>query len=85
MVKSLSYTCRRTTSGSNTEKLGLSHSLLLKKPFYFVISDSVEDLMEDTHELGGTTVAVDRASPKEDDPPVRDKVSLLRFRLGQER
>lgn len=25
--------------------------------------------MEDTHHLGGTTVAVDRATPKEDDPP----------------
>ena len=27
--------------------------------------------MEDTHDLGGTTVAVDRATPKEDDPPPR--------------
>ena len=27
--------------------------------------------MEETHELGGTTVAVDRATPKEDDPPPR--------------
>nr|VDD47801.1 unnamed protein product [Brassica oleracea] len=32
----------------------------------FATSDSVEDLMEDTHHLGGTTVAVDRATPKED-------------------
>ncbi|KAL0660456.1 hypothetical protein Bca4012_081041 [Brassica carinata] len=37
----------------------------------FATSDSVEDLMEDTHDLGGTTVAVDRATPKEDDPPPR--------------
>lgn len=27
--------------------------------------------MEDTHDLGGTTVAVDRATPKEDDHPPR--------------
>ncbi|KDO79203.1 hypothetical protein CISIN_1g026534mg [Citrus sinensis] len=29
--------------------------------------DSVENLMVDTHELGGSTVVVDRATPKEDD------------------
>ncbi|CAL9228219.1 unnamed protein product [Arabidopsis halleri] len=37
----------------------------------FSSADSVEDLMEDTHDLGGTTVAVDRATPKEDDHPPR--------------
>lgn len=35
----------------------------------FATSDSVEELMEDTHDLGGTTVAVDRATPKDDDHP----------------
>ncbi|GAA0156720.1 hypothetical protein LIER_38329 [Lithospermum erythrorhizon] len=33
----------------------------------FVNSDSVDDLMAETHELGGSTVVVDRATPKEDD------------------
>ncbi|XP_023633944.1 RNA-binding protein Musashi homolog 2 isoform X2 [Capsella rubella] len=37
----------------------------------FSSADSVEDLMEHTHDLGGTTVAVDRATPKEDDHPPR--------------
>ncbi|XP_010531242.1 PREDICTED: RNA-binding protein Musashi homolog 2 [Tarenaya hassleriana] len=33
----------------------------------FASADAVEDLMNDTHELGGSTVAVDRATPKEED------------------
>ncbi|KAM1529501.1 hypothetical protein ACFX1Z_018702 [Malus domestica] len=33
----------------------------------FENADSVEDLMADTHELGGSNVVVDRATPKEDD------------------
>ncbi|XP_038877270.1 RNA-binding protein Musashi homolog 1 [Benincasa hispida] len=33
----------------------------------FASSDSVENLMADTHELGGSTVVVDRATPKDDD------------------
>ncbi|KAL2906290.1 Heterogeneous nuclear ribonucleoprotein A1-like 2, partial [Bienertia sinuspersici] len=33
----------------------------------FGTSDSVDNLMNDTHELGGSTVVVDRATPKEDD------------------
>ncbi|KAH9711902.1 hypothetical protein KPL71_019895 [Citrus sinensis] len=33
----------------------------------FASADSVENLMVDTHELGGSTVVVDRATPKEDD------------------
>ncbi|XWS41907.1 hypothetical protein CRYUN_Cryun17cG0122500 [Craigia yunnanensis] len=33
----------------------------------FASADSVENLMADTHELGGSTVVVDRATPKEDD------------------
>lgn len=33
----------------------------------FVSTDAVEDLMSDTHELGGSTVVVDRATPKDDD------------------
>lgn len=33
----------------------------------FENADSVENLMADTHELGGSTVVVDRATPKEDD------------------
>lgn len=28
------------------------------------IADSVENLMADTHDLGGSTVVVDRATPK---------------------
>lgn len=28
------------------------------------LADSVENLMADTHELGGSTVVVDRATPK---------------------
>lgn len=35
--------------------------------------------MEDTHDLGGTTVAVDRATPKEDDPPPRPPPSAARI------
>ncbi|XP_022775197.1 RNA-binding protein Musashi homolog 1 isoform X3 [Durio zibethinus] len=34
---------------------------------HFEEYDSVENLMADTHELGGSTVVVDRATPKEDD------------------
>ncbi|XP_039020593.1 heterogeneous nuclear ribonucleoprotein 1-like isoform X2 [Hibiscus syriacus] len=39
----------------------------------FASAGSVENLMADTHELGGATVIVDRATPKEDDfkPTVR--------------
>ncbi|KAM7252472.1 hypothetical protein ACFE04_024355 [Oxalis oulophora] len=33
----------------------------------FSSADSVESLMADTHELGGSAVVVDRATPKEDD------------------
>ncbi|XP_073039504.1 uncharacterized protein [Primulina eburnea] len=33
----------------------------------FSVADAVDDLMADTHELGGSTVVVDRATPKEDD------------------
>ncbi|GAB4846977.1 hypothetical protein Ancab_025988 [Ancistrocladus abbreviatus] len=33
----------------------------------FAKAESVDNLMADTHELGGTTVVVDRATPKEDD------------------
>ncbi|CAL0312808.1 unnamed protein product [Lupinus luteus] len=33
----------------------------------FANADSVENLMVETHELGGSTVVVDRATPKEDD------------------
>ncbi|KAK2657479.1 hypothetical protein Ddye_010531 [Dipteronia dyeriana] len=33
----------------------------------FANADSVETLMGDTHELGGSTIAVDRATPKEDE------------------
>ncbi|GAV73675.1 RRM_1 domain-containing protein/RRM_6 domain-containing protein [Cephalotus follicularis] len=33
----------------------------------FASADSVDNLMADTHELGGSTVVVDRATPKEDD------------------
>lgn len=33
----------------------------------FASADSVETLMMDTHELGGSSVVVDRATPKEDD------------------
>ncbi|KAK4790388.1 hypothetical protein SAY86_017692 [Trapa natans] len=33
----------------------------------FTSADSVESIMSDTHELGGSTVVVDRATPKEDD------------------
>ncbi|PRQ50460.1 putative nucleotide-binding alpha-beta plait domain-containing protein [Rosa chinensis] len=33
----------------------------------FENADSVENLMADTHELGGSNVVVDRATPKEDD------------------
>ncbi|TYG89192.1 hypothetical protein ES288_A12G080100v1 [Gossypium darwinii] len=33
----------------------------------FASAGSVENLMADTHELGGATVVVDRATPKEDD------------------
>ncbi|KAK7251040.1 hypothetical protein RIF29_33907 [Crotalaria pallida] len=33
----------------------------------FTNADSVENLMPETHELGGSTVVVDRATPKEDD------------------
>ncbi|XP_043713314.1 heterogeneous nuclear ribonucleoprotein A1, A2/B1 homolog isoform X2 [Telopea speciosissima] len=33
----------------------------------FESADSVDNLMSDTHELGGSTVVVDRATPKEDD------------------
>lgn len=33
----------------------------------FATADSVDDLMPETHELGGSTVVVDRATPKEDD------------------
>lgn len=32
--------------------------------YLFTITDSVENLMVDTHELGGSTVVVDRATPK---------------------
>lgn len=31
---------------------------------FFCVTDSVENLMVDTHELGGSTVVVDRATPK---------------------
>ncbi|CAH9090080.1 unnamed protein product [Cuscuta epithymum] len=38
----------------------------------FSNSESVDDLMNESHELGGSTVVVDRATPKEDDfKPVR--------------
>ena len=30
----------------------------------YTVTDSVENLMADTHELGGSTVVVDRATPK---------------------
>ncbi|KAG8641232.1 RNA-binding protein Musashi homolog 1 isoform X2 [Manihot esculenta] len=33
----------------------------------FASADTVDSLMADTHELGGSTVVVDRATPKEDD------------------
>ncbi|KAK7309215.1 hypothetical protein RJT34_05756 [Clitoria ternatea] len=33
----------------------------------FANADSVENLMSETHELGGSAVVVDRATPKEDD------------------
>ncbi|XP_004509139.1 heterogeneous nuclear ribonucleoprotein 1-like [Cicer arietinum] len=33
----------------------------------FASADSVENLMKETHELGGSDVVVDRATPKEDD------------------
>lgn len=33
----------------------------------FASAESVDNLMNDTHELGGSNVVVDRASPKEDD------------------
>ncbi|XP_021714316.1 heterogeneous nuclear ribonucleoprotein D-like [Chenopodium quinoa] len=33
----------------------------------FASSESVDSLMNDTHELGGSTVVVDRATPKDDD------------------
>ncbi|KAK6924055.1 RNA recognition motif domain [Dillenia turbinata] len=33
----------------------------------FASADSVESLMAESHELGGSTVVVDRATPKEDD------------------
>ncbi|KAL8044501.1 hypothetical protein ABFX02_08G049200 [Erythranthe guttata] len=33
----------------------------------FANSEAVDDLMVDTHELGGSTVVVDRATPKEED------------------
>uniref|UniRef100_A0A7C8ZNM7 RRM domain-containing protein n=1 Tax=Opuntia streptacantha TaxID=393608 RepID=A0A7C8ZNM7_OPUST len=33
----------------------------------FASAESVDNLMNDTHELGGSNVAVDRATPKEDD------------------
>ncbi|XP_057762864.1 heterogeneous nuclear ribonucleoprotein 1 isoform X1 [Arachis stenosperma] len=33
----------------------------------FASADSVESLMAETHELGGSTVVVDRATPKDDD------------------
>ncbi|GMY26035.1 RNA-binding protein Musashi homolog 2 isoform X1 [Fagus crenata] len=33
----------------------------------FASADSVDNLMAETHELGGSTVVVDRATPKEDD------------------
>ncbi|XP_062101993.1 uncharacterized protein LOC133810204 [Humulus lupulus] len=38
----------------------------------FANAESVDNLMADTHDLGGSTVVVDRATPKEDDfrPPV---------------
>lgn len=34
----------------------------------FSNAESVDDLMTESHELGGSTVVVDRATPKEDDP-----------------
>lgn len=34
----------------------------------FSNAESVDDLMNESHELGGSTVVVDRATPKEDDP-----------------
>ncbi|CAN4079667.1 unnamed protein product [Withania somnifera] len=36
----------------------------------FANAESVDDLMSDTHELGGSTIVVDRATPKEDFRPV---------------
>ncbi|KAL3526783.1 hypothetical protein ACH5RR_011439 [Cinchona calisaya] len=33
----------------------------------FAIAESVDDLMAETHELGGSTIVVDRATPKEDE------------------
>lgn len=33
----------------------------------FATAESVDNLMNDTHELGGSTVVVDRATPKEED------------------
>lgn len=30
----------------------------------FVVTESVDDLMAETHELGGSTIVVDRATPK---------------------
>lgn len=33
----------------------------------FANAESVDDLMTETHELGGSTIVVDRATPKEDD------------------
>ena len=33
----------------------------------FCLADSVDNLMAETHELGGSTVVVDRATPKASD------------------
>ncbi|XWS45268.1 hypothetical protein CRYUN_Cryun15aG0121900 [Craigia yunnanensis] len=41
----------------------------------FASADSVENLMADIHELGGSTVVVDRATPKEDDFKPIDRMS----------
>ena len=39
-------------------------SLMQNTEMDCVITDSVDNLMAETHELGGSTVVVDRATPK---------------------
>ncbi|XP_039001091.1 DAZ-associated protein 1-like isoform X2 [Hibiscus syriacus] len=45
----------------------------------FASPGSVENLMADTHELGGVTVVVDRATPKEDDFKPTGRMSQGRY------
>ncbi|XP_061341126.1 uncharacterized protein LOC133287506 isoform X2 [Gastrolobium bilobum] len=67
-----------TTFRSHFEKYGEITDLYMPKDqgskthrgigfITFANADSVENLMSETHELGGSTVVVDRATPKEDD------------------